>query len=106
MTDDSDSRLGRVEHDPTTGAYYTNHADEDAPPSAVVPNAVAEITDRQVESLQPLQRTVDPDALDHVFAGRAADDTGEVDVSFVYVGFEVRVSSSGVIVLEPVDEEE
>ncbi|WP_115865700.1 HalOD1 output domain-containing protein [Halorussus litoreus] len=106
MIDDSDSRLGRVEHDPTTGTYYTNHAGEDAPPSAVVPNALAEITDRRIESLRPLQQVVDPDALDQVFDESAVDDADEVDVSFVYVGFEVNVSSSGVIVLEPVDDEE
>lgn len=106
MTDDSEPCLGSVEHDPTTGEYYTNHAGEDAPPSAVVPNAIAEITDRRVESLRPLQQVVDPEALDHVFAGSAVDDSEEIDVSFTYVGFEVSVSSSGVIVLEPVEDEE
>lgn len=104
---ESSSGLGRVEYDPTTDAYYTCHAADDAPPSTVVPRAMAAITGRGIEDLRPLQEVLDPDALDDVFDGELAPDRpGEVEVSFDYVGHAVTVGSSGVVVLEAVEAEE
>lgn len=106
MTDESESRLRSVEYDPTTGGYYANHA-AGKPASTVVPNAVAEITGRRVEELLPLQHTLDPDALDDLLdAGPVPGRSEPVEISFTYAGFEVTVDSSGVVVLEPLEDEE
>lgn len=106
MTDESDSGLGGVEYDPTTDDYYTNYATGDAPPSTVVPNAVAEITGREVDELRPLHRVLDPDALDALLDSRRVAAADDVEVSFTYAGVGVTASSSGVVVLDPVDREE
>ncbi|WP_135829865.1 HalOD1 output domain-containing protein [Halorussus halobius] len=101
MTDDASAPLGSVEYDPTTDAYYTNYAGDVAPPSAVVPSAIAEITGRGVETLQPLQEVVDPDALDHIFR-EPTGDREDVEIAFTYAGHDVTVSGSGVVVIESV----
>lgn len=106
MSDETESRLGSVEYDPATDAYYTNYGHEVAPPSVVVPGAIAEITGRTVETLEPLQKVIDTDALDHLFGDDAFDSSEEAEVSFTYAGHEVYVNSSGVVVIEPVACEE
>jgi len=100
MTDETSPHIGSVEYDPTTDAYYTNYADA-APPSSVVPTALAEITGRGVDDLQPLQEAVDPDALDALFGERAGDHE-DVEISFTYADHDVTVSGSGVVVIESV----
>lgn len=104
MTDETSPRLGSVEYDPATGAYYTNYASDVVPPSTVVPKAMAEITGCGVEELRPLQEVVDPDALDHIF-GEHAGDREDVEISFTYAGHDVTVSGSGVVVIDPVERE-
>lgn len=101
MTDETSPHIGSVEYDPATDAYYTNYAGDAAPPSSVVPTALAEITGRGVEELQPLQEVVDPDALDALFGWRAGD-REDVEISFTYAGHDVTVSGSGVVVIESV----
>jgi hypothetical protein len=58
-------------------------------PATAVAEAVADATDRDQTDLEPLQHTVDADALDHLFADSGAE---ELAVSFTYEGVHVRVS--------------
>ena len=59
------------------------------PPSTRVVQAVAEESNRSARELNPtLHDVIDPDALDTLFANTSTP----VTVSFVYAGFEVRVS--------------
>lgn len=58
-------------------------------PTTAVAEAVAKATDRDQTELEPLQYTVDADALDHLFGESSAE---ELAVSFTYEGVQVRVS--------------
>lgn len=102
MTDDSNSEFGSVEYDPTVRTYYTHYAGDVATPSTVVARAMADITDRRIEDLRPLQEVIDSDALDDLLARRdESDDSTSVEVTFAYSGYEVTVSSSGVVEIHP-----
>lgn len=62
-------------------------------PATAVAEAVATATGRDQTDLEPLQYTVDADALDRLY-----DDVGaeELVVSFTYEGVQVRVSQQAV----------
>jgi len=70
------------------------------PMSSQVLEAVAEQEGTTLLALdQPLYEAVDPDALDHLFAGDRRPDT----VRFSYSGYEVSISGDGRIAVTDVD---
>lgn len=66
-------------------------------PATAVAEAVATAKDCDQTDLEPLQYTVDADALDRLFDGADAD---ELVVSFTYAGVQVRVSEHTVEIWE------
>lgn len=58
-------------------------------PATAVAEAVATATDRKQTDLEPLQYSVDADALDRLFDDASAED---LSVSFSYEGVTVRVN--------------
>ena len=65
-------------------------------PSFRVVRAVAATTGRDCEELRPLYDVVDPDALDELISGSAAD----LRVEFRYEGCHVRVDTERVVMRE------
>lgn len=73
--------------------------------SQSVIEAVAEAEQIDPVELSPtLFQIVDPDALDEIFASVSTDDQREGQVVFTYIGYEVTVSSEGVVSVEPLAE--
>mgnify|MGYP000577201632 CR=1 FL=1 len=68
-------------------------------PSTAVVAAVAEVTDRDIRELSPLQSTLDVDALDTLIIRGVANSDADVQVSFRYEGFQVSVETDGSITL-------
>lgn len=62
--------------------------------STDVVQTVADAKDCDPEGLEPLYGTVDPDALDALFAGGEGSST-HVRVVFTYEGYQVTVSGDG-----------
>ncbi|MFC7142010.1 HalOD1 output domain-containing protein [Halosimplex aquaticum] len=69
--------------------------------SVAVYRAVAALTDTEPESLDPLGRTVDTDALDALLDGSGDSDCR---VSFRYQGFLVEVAAGDSVRLTPLSE--
>lgn len=67
---------------------------EDENPSAVVVELVAEVTGRAPTDLEPLQQSVDTDALNALFDSAEAS---QLDVTFTYEGLDVHVSDTGFV---------
>lgn len=64
------------------------------PPSHAIIDAVTEETETDPEELPPLYGTIDPEALDRLFANRPKG-----TVTFSYCGFEVTVERNGEITI-------
>jgi uncharacterized protein (DUF934 family) len=69
------------------------------PPSTRVAYRLAEETDAEIEELRPLAESVDPEALDAIFDGRAAD---TAYVTFRHEGFSITVTGEGDVLVDPV----
>ena len=59
--------------------------------SVVIAETLAEVADRDVDDLPRLSQSVDPDALDAVFAADGADGR----LAFAYAGYDVVLDASG-----------
>jgi hypothetical protein len=66
--------------------------DPDGSPSVAVVQAVSDLTGRGVTELESLERVVDTDALDSLFAPRSNGEPRTGRFSFEYEGFAVSVS--------------
>ncbi|WP_224337203.1 HalOD1 output domain-containing protein [Haloprofundus halobius] len=74
------------------------------PPSAAVIETVAIASDREPTSLEPLYKTVDPDALDALLGSSEIPSIdGDITVSFVFAGHDVIVENDGRVVVGPVE---
>lgn len=60
-------------------------------PSVAVVKAVVEETGRPIADLEPLEQTVDTDALDSLFAGQRNGEGRNGEFAFDYEGFHVTV---------------
>lgn len=102
MTTDLDSESG-VTGESSAAAYETRHDGDDGPLSVAVVEAVATATETDPLEIAPLHRTVDPDALDHLF--EPADEDGKASgwLRFSFAGCRVAVRSDGHIGVEPLD---
>jgi hypothetical protein len=69
---------------------------EHAVPQRVV-EAVATVEDREMTEMEPLADSIDPDALEEVFAGPRRD---RGNVTFRYAGHEVTVYAHGEVVVQ------
>ena len=72
------------------------------PPSTRVAYRLAEESDKAIEELRPLAKSVDPEALDAIFDGRAA---ARAYVTFRHEGFTITVTGDGDVLVDPVDVE-
>jgi hypothetical protein len=75
---------------------YELHADQ--PPSEGVVAAVSTSSGVDPAAMEPLAKTIDPDAVDAMFSDHY-DGTprGTGHIQFAYAGYEVLVSSEGVV---------
>lgn len=71
--------------------------------STALIDRVASVDGVHAEELAPLAHSINPDALDAIFAprlnGELRDTTGHV--AFEYEGYEIEVSSEGTITVDP-----
>ncbi|SFS10594.1 hypothetical protein SAMN05216559_3765 [Halomicrobium zhouii] len=72
------------------------------PPSTRVAYRLAEESDTAIEALRPLAESIDPEALDALFDGRAAENAY---VTFRHEGFTITVTGNGDVLVDPVDVE-
>lgn len=70
---------------------------EDCAASDAVVTTVANVRGEDPTVLDPLHDSIDPDALDALFAGREPDSRDYVE--FAYAGYDVTVSGDGRIVV-------
>ncbi|MFC7137149.1 HalOD1 output domain-containing protein [Halobaculum litoreum] len=69
--------------------------------SVDVARAVAEATDRDPATMEPLANAIDPDALDAVVGSGRPSATHWAEVTFEYLECKVTVCSDGVLTLAP-----
>lgn len=80
----------------STGKILSN------PPSTRIAYRLAEESSKEIDELQPLADSIDPEALDGIFDGRAADGAY---VTFRHEGFTITVTGDGDVLVDPVDVE-
>lgn len=86
------------------GVIRAEHDWSEVPPSTAVIQTVAIASDREPASLEPLYKTVDPDALDALLGSSEIYSTdGDTTVSFVFAGHDVLVEKDGTVVVGPVE---
>lgn len=107
MNEDYTSASKEVEYDSKTGAYRVKFSYGSDPPSLVLCEAIASITDEDPLELEPLFDVIDPDALDSLFVPTTSGESrGDGSVSFTFHGFDVEVKSYGLIEIEPAETDE
>ncbi|SIR63192.1 hypothetical protein SAMN05421858_3016 [Haladaptatus litoreus] len=77
------------------------------PISTVIAETIANHKGVDPADLEPLYETIDPDALDALFAHRTdgtARTTGQI--TFVHAGYEITVTSDRTVTVEPSTDEE
>ncbi|MFB6164739.1 MAG: HalOD1 output domain-containing protein [Haloarculaceae archaeon] len=99
MSDDALSNGGREPDRPVELISVAEADGRDSPSEAVV-RAVAAVSDRRPDALEPLYDAVDPDALDALCAS-TPDDTARdaLTVEFRYGGYDVAVDGDGSILV-------
>lgn len=101
MTDEPPDPRDSQEYHSETETYRVEYAHGTDSPSTVLAEAVATMTGREPDQLDPLYEAVDPAALDALFRPTAkGGHRGDGEVSFVYHGYEVAVRSCGVIAVQ------
>lgn len=93
MKSDTKATKDSVGCDAAPLARRTNWTHNEAPSTAIV-QLVAKVTNRPHTELEPLQRTIDGDALNSLFESAASE---RLYVSFTYEGVNVRVTNDGVV---------
>lgn len=99
-TETDDDRVHRS--DDIYRVEFSGGTDE---PSTTVVEAVAAITGRKQDELDPLYDAVETDALDSIFGSGIRSDEGDVVITFTYEGVDVVVRNSGVVEIERTDSE-
>lgn len=72
------------------------------PPSTRVAYRLSEESGKGIEELRPLAESVDPEALDAIFADRDAPDAY---VTFQHEGFTITVTGNDDVLVDPIDAE-
>ena len=80
------------------GPVLTYEVNDDEPPSEAVVAAIAAVSDADSAAMEPLAQSIDPDALDALFAEQY-DGTprGTGVAKFAFLGYELVVSSEGLV---------
>lgn len=68
-------------------------------PSLAVIEAIAELTDRDIRELPPLQHSLDVEAFDALITRRQTNPGTDIQVSFRYEGYIITVEADGSIVV-------
>ncbi|MFC7134019.1 MULTISPECIES: HalOD1 output domain-containing protein [Salinibaculum] len=80
---------------------YTDEFDwETTPPSTAVVEAVCTATDREVQDIDPLYESLDPDALDRLLEAEAARGA-DLQFEFLFSGTRVTVRADGQVIVVP-----
>ena len=88
-------------YDPATKTYRVGFDwPETSPPSAILVEAMAAVTDTDPTELDSLYDTVDPDALDDLFARPTGANAFDGRVTFTYCDHEVTVYGTGEIAID------
>jgi hypothetical protein len=93
MKSDTNAAAVSVGLDAAPLARRTNWTPNEAPSTAIA-QLVAKVTNQPHTELEPLQRTIDGDALDKLFESGASE---RLYVSFTYEGVNVRVTNDGIV---------
>ncbi|MFC3476469.1 HalOD1 output domain-containing protein [Halobacterium litoreum] len=91
MESDRNSSPDRRGVDAVPEIRRTDWSDHDQASTAIA-EAIAATTEQRQTDLEPLQYTIDADALDALLDGGS-----DVEVTFAYEDLEVRVTSGGVL---------
>ncbi|MFC7205441.1 HalOD1 output domain-containing protein [Haloferax namakaokahaiae] len=92
----TESRIqSSIEYDSDTGTYRAT-LDDDDPIATSLVLCLARIKNITPTQLPPLARTIDPDALEAIFA-----DAQNATLSFSYAGFDVTIDSTVTLELRP-----
>lgn len=90
----------RPEFDPGSGVYQVHYdADSTWKVSTTLVLAISSLTGDDPVQMLPLNRAVDPDALDH----HVHDRTRNANLSFDFHGYHVTVHDDGLIEISPLD---
>ncbi|AEM59461.1 hypothetical protein HISP_19815 (plasmid) [Haloarcula hispanica N601] len=84
-----------LEWNETETVFWTNQYES---PSEAIVTAIAAKESVTETSLPPLYNRIDPDALDTLVAGQTNDD---IQISFTYSGYTVRIRDSETIEITP-----
>jgi hypothetical protein len=105
MSDNERTRTGgageAVEWSERAQAYQVEHDPEEGRLSTTVVFAVASLENRAAEEMEPLADSVDPEALDRLFAPVGGSERASGSVTFPFAGYAVTVSADGTVSLEP-----
>ncbi|MFP8958828.1 HalOD1 output domain-containing protein (plasmid) [Natrialbaceae archaeon A-CW3] len=85
------------------GVYRAEYDSSRDQPSLAIVAAIAAADQRDPYELTPLHSAIDTGALDELFATTATEGQRNGCLSFPYEGFEVTVSSEGVIEAKPTE---
>ena len=85
------------------GVYRAEYDSNRDQPSMAVVAVIAAVDNQDPKELTPLYSAIDTDALDELFSPTATAGQRNGFLSFIYEGFEVTVSSDGVIEVEPME---
>ena len=85
------------------GIYRAEYDSSRDQPSLAIVAAIAAADQRDFHELTPLHSVIDTDALDELFSTTATEGQRNGCLSFSYEGFEVAVSSEGVIEAKPAE---
>ncbi|GAB7018494.1 HalOD1 output domain-containing protein [Halostagnicola bangensis] len=85
------------------GVYRAEYDSSRNQPSLAIVAAIAAADQRDPHELTPLHSAIDTDALDELFSPTANEGQRNGYLSFPYEGFEVTVSSEGVIEAKPTE---
>ena len=89
-----------VEYAQESGTVRTQFDQEKTPASMAVVATLADVMDTDPVELDPLQSTVDPDALDSLVRVRNGAN-GDIHAAFTHEGHAITVHSDGVITITP-----
>ncbi len=95
--------LESFERHDSSGVYRAGYDPETTPACMAVVATVAEATGVEPTEMEPLQETVEADALDELVRPEGITH-GPVEVSFVFEGSAVTVASGGVVTVAPLGE--
>jgi hypothetical protein len=86
-----------TDHSPETHTIQLDWSTEETPSHAVV-SLVADAKDVRPIDLTPLHETVDPDALDRLFAPTTGGSRTDGYIAFVFEGYHVTVHGDGEVI--------